>query len=227
MLLKSVVEKMGKLLVTADASMAAWCGNQGMAVAVIDVIDMSTTLEGVLEAGAVGIFGASPANFQAPVKLNPFNIGKKAGNLANKLNTGIVIITEPRVGADEERQRRIEPVVLGIEEVKGKIIKVLPNLGKETVKLADFSGKVVVAVTDSGGVCFDAAVSAGAPEVFTITVARTIKSNTKEVLEKGLLRIKKAIDRYGQVAIVAASGRSIEDVEGAFYFYRLALERYR
>ena len=198
-----------------------------MTVAVVDVIDMSTTLEGVLEEGALAVFGASPANFRAPVFLDPFGIGKKAGYLAKQLNSGVVIIAEPRVGEEEERQKRIEPVVAGIEAAGGNILAVVPNLGKETVKLSDFSGKVVVAVTDSGGVCFDAAVTAGAPEVFTITVARTMKSNTKEVLEKGLLRIKNALDRYDQVAIVAASGRSIEDVEGAFYFYRQALDRYR
>ncbi|GAV25634.1 hypothetical protein ciss_15670 [Carboxydothermus islandicus] len=218
---------MAKLLVTSDASMAAWCGQAGMAVAVVDVIDMSTTLEGVLEEGAVAVFGASPANFRAPVPLNPYGIGEKAGIQAVKANTGIIIIAEPRVGDEIERQRRIQPVVDGINAAGGRVINVVPNIGKETVKLTDFKGKVVVAVTDSGGVAFDAAVTAGAPEVFTVTVARTVKSNTKEVVEKGLARVKNALERHGRVALVAASGRSIEDVEGAFYYYRLALERYR
>ncbi|GAV22341.1 hypothetical protein [Carboxydothermus pertinax] len=218
---------MGKLLVTSDASMAAWCSQRGMAVAVVDVIDMSTTLEGVLEEGAVAVFGASPANYRAPVTLDPFGIGKRAGELAEEINSSIIIIAEPRVGDERERQRRIQPVVDGINAAGGRVVKVVPNIGKETVKLADFHGKVAVAVTDSGGVVFDAAVTAGAPAVFPVTVARTIKSNTKEVVEKGLARIKEALDRYGQVALVAASGRSIEDIEGAFYYYRLALERYR
>ncbi|MFW6269460.1 MAG: hypothetical protein ACOC4G_05200, partial [Bacillota bacterium] len=85
------------LNIGSNASGAAAAGREKRVVMIVDIIDMSTTAEAVKEAGAVEIYGASPALHQAPVQLNPEKIGYIAGKKAVKLRTGIIAVAEPRI----------------------------------------------------------------------------------------------------------------------------------
>ncbi|MGI6552813.1 MAG: hypothetical protein ACOX37_07210 [Bacillota bacterium] len=46
---------------------------------IVDIIDMSTTLEAALEAGARKVYGASPDGVIVPVDVKPEVIGLEAG----------------------------------------------------------------------------------------------------------------------------------------------------
>jgi hypothetical protein len=48
-------------------------------VVIVDIIDMSTTLEAALEAGARKVYGASPDGVIVPVDVKPEVIGLEAG----------------------------------------------------------------------------------------------------------------------------------------------------
>ncbi|MCD5405117.1 MAG: DUF3866 family protein [Desulfotomaculum sp.] len=61
-----------------DASGAALAAKNDQIV-VIYVIDMSTTCEAALDAGALSIYGAAPDNVSCPVFINPERIGWLAG----------------------------------------------------------------------------------------------------------------------------------------------------
>lgn len=210
---------------TLNASGAVEGAKNGNVVMIVDIIDMSTTLESALDAGAVAVFGASPDFNLAPVKVAPERVGFLAGNKAREKKTDIILITEPRVGSDEERKNRAQQVVKGIEKSGAKISAILPNLGAETVKLADFNGKVVVAVTHSGGVSFDAALNEGAPAVITGTICRTLK---KRGLEPAKVSAERAIDLAKEyntgITIVAASGNSLEDILAAEHIMKTIIE---
>ncbi|KKM11783.1 hypothetical protein SY88_07105 [Clostridiales bacterium PH28_bin88] len=187
----------------------------GQIVVIVDVIDMSTTLEGAMDAGAVAVLGASPQGVKAPVPLNPESVGWLAGRLAQEKGAGIVVVTEPRVGPEEKRLEAAGPVLRGVRTVGGRVIGVVPNLGKETAHLVDFAGKVVVAVTSAGGTAFDAALQAGG-EVVTGTVARTLGLKGPEPAKRAARRaVTLARDRGKGIAVVAASANAWEDVLGA------------
>ncbi|HBT20466.1 MAG TPA: hypothetical protein DEA47_03755 [Peptococcaceae bacterium] len=212
------------VIMTSNASGAYNAAKEGFIVAVVDVIDMSTSAEAVLEMGAVEIYGASPAGFKVPVPINPEGVGFAAGKTALEKETGIIIISEPRVGTDEERKRRCEPVIQGIKKAGAEILGIVPNLGAEITKLADFKGMVVVAVTDSGGTAFDAAFNAGA-RVLTATVARVPGKKGKETAAAGVKRICEEAKRHRKnIAVVAASSNALEDLLAAQYIYNLILE---
>ena len=118
---------------------------------VVDVIDMSTTLESALDAGALRVFGASPDFTRAPVKVDPERIGRIAARAALADGVGVIVVSEPRAGGDEERLQRCQKLMEGLNS-EGVIIEaVVPNLGAETPKLTRFENRVVVAVTDTGG----------------------------------------------------------------------------
>ncbi len=208
----------GQILVTADASGAVDGAKRGHVVVVVDVISMSTTLEAVLEVGALAVFGASPDRSRAPVNLDPGYIGRLVGNKAQALGCEIVLVGEPRIGTEAERLANMTRVVGGINETGAAISQVLPNLGAETAKMADFQGKLVLAVTDTGGVAYDAALVAGAPAVTIATIARTLHSKGVTPARRGAQRAKSLAESLGTgITVVAASSNSLEDVLAAEY----------
>ena len=208
----------------ADASGSARAAGLGQVVVIVDVIDMSTTLEAMLDEGALAVFGAAPDAARAPVPLDPAGVGLKAGRLACASNTGVVLVAEPRVGSDTERLSGIQKVLGGIRESGAAVEAVLPNLGAETVKLAEIKGRVVIAATSSGGVAFDAAVAAGSPSVITGTIARTAKKRGIFPAAAAADRaLKAALEFKTDIAIIASSSNSLEDVLAAGYIYNLLL----
>jgi phosphosulfolactate phosphohydrolase-like enzyme len=210
---------------STDASGAALGGSQGHVVVVVDIIDMSTTLEAALDAGAVAVFGASPDGAAPPVQVDPEAVGRLAGNLAVREKTDVVVVAEPRVGDDELRAGRNTRVVKGIKDAGAGVGLIVPNLGAETVRLVDFGGRVVVAATGTGGVAYDAALAAGAAAVTTATVARTMVKKGFAPARAGAARALELARATGAgITVVAASGNSLEDVLAAEYIARLILE---
>ncbi len=216
---------MGKVFLTVNASGAAEAAKRGDVVIIVDIIDMSTTLEAVLDAGAFRVFGASPAGCRAPVVLNPEEIGRIAGLLAVRENKKLVIISEPRVGTTDERKIRSAPVIKGVEVSGAHIEAVYPNAGSEITKLADFKDKIVIAVTDTGGVAFDAAFTAGAPVILTGTIARTMSKKGFAPARAAARRAIQAAKAIGTgITIVAASVNSLEDILAAECIMKLIVE---
>lgn len=211
-------------MMTANASGAVIAALKGNAVAIVDVIDMSTTLETALEAGAFRVFGACPDGIKVPVPVSPETIGRAAGRSAVERQCDVVIISEPRSGSDDLRRERCASVIKGIEGAGARVRAIVPNIGAETANLVDFKETVVVAVTNSGGVAFDAAFQAGA-EVFTVTVARTLKMKGGQPAAKGIERLCSfALKNQKDITVVAASGNAMEDVLGAQYITRRIIE---
>jgi hypothetical protein len=202
-----------------DASGAVSAALKGNIVVIVDVINMSTTLEAAWEAGALGVFGASPDKTLAPVFVNPMLVGYYAGCYAKSNKTEIILITEPRVGTDEERIQHASLAIKGIKKAGVGAVTVLPNLGAETVKLCDFANKVVIAVTDSGGVAYDAAFNAGGI-VLTATVARTLGKKGLEPVHMGVKRaLTIARLKNTGISFVAASSNSLEDILAASFMF--------
>ena len=54
------MERSKPIIVTSDASGAQAAAREGFLVMIVDVIDMSTTLESALEAGAVAVWVPAP-----------------------------------------------------------------------------------------------------------------------------------------------------------------------
>lgn len=213
------------VMLTANASGAVQAARIGHVVVIVDVIDMSTSLEAALDAGAVAVFGASPDRSAAPVALDPAAIGRMAGARAKAAQTGVVLVTEPRVGTDEQRAANASRLLAGVHETGAVVEAILPNLGAETAKLHDLSGKVVVAATNTGGVAFDAAVTAGAPAVLTGTVARTMQHKGTAPARAAAARAVAAARRHAVgISIVAASGNSLEDILAAEFIMKMILE---
>lgn len=208
-------------LIISDASGAQQAARDGMLVMIVDVIDMSTTLESALDAGAYAVLGCSPDFTRAPVRTSPERIGQAACRLARESAGGIIIVAEPRVGPDEERIAHCQKVIRQIEKEKGLIEAVIPNLGAETPKIMEMKNKVIVAVTDTGGVAYDAAY-VESDRVITGTIARTLSQKGLEPALSAVSRIKANIKETDKgIAIVAASKNSIEDVLAAQFIYNL------
>ena len=211
-----------------NASGAAEAARNGDVVVIVDVIDMSTTLEAALDAGALAVFGAAPDAAAPPVAVNPKGVGLLAGLLAKEKGVEVVLIAEPRVGTDEQRLSGITRVCSGLAQAGAKVGAVLPNVGAETVKLCDFRDKVVIAATSTGGVAYDAAVQAGAAVVLTGTVARTmIKKGSAPARAAASRAIKYANSLNAGITVVAASGNSLEDILAAEYITKTILEEYQ
>ncbi|MEG6616296.1 hypothetical protein V6C27_07640 [Peptococcaceae bacterium 1198_IL3148] len=209
------------VMLTVNASGAAAAAKNGQVVVVVDLIDMSTTCEAALDAGALAIFGAAPDNARCPVATNPEQIGIIAGNKAVAEQTDIVVIAEPRVGSDAERLSSVSQLIKGIEKSGSRVGAVLPNIGSETAKLTDLRGRIVVAATGTGGVAFDAAVTAGAPAVLTATVARTMQKKGVAPANAGVERaVATARQLKTGIAVVAASANSLEDILAAEYIIK-------
>ena len=210
--------------VTANASGAVRAAKNGDAVAIVDVIDMSTTLETALEFGALKVFGACPDGLKVPVYVCPEKIGAAAGKFALSRGCRIIIVSEPRSGDNRLREARCSSVKKAVINTGAEISAIVPNIGAETANLVDFENSVVIAVTNSGGVAFDAAFQAGA-EVFTITVARTLRMKAGEPAQNGIERIcSYALKHNKNISVVAASGNAIEDILAAQYIAQRIIE---
>lgn len=210
-------------MMTTDASGAVSAAKQGLAVMIVDVIDMSTTLESALDAGAVKVFGASPDFTRAPVKVDPERIGRIAARTALAEGVGIIVVSEPRTGGDEERLQRCQKLMEGLNS-EGVIIEaIVPNLGAETPLLTDFENRVVVAVTDTGGVAFDAAYQI-TDKVVTGTIARTLRQKGTAPATTAALRALTLMEHAPGIAVVAASRNSQEDILAARYILELIKE---
>ena len=213
------------LEVTFNASGAAEAGARGRVVCVVDVVDSSTSAEAALAAGAVAVLGAAPADADPPVTVRPDAVGMRAVALAGEHDTSVLVVAEPRVGSQEERQQRAAAVLNGIQ---GAAIdwELVPNQGAELPALVSCQGKVVVIVSATGGAAFDAAVAAGAPAVCFATTARVEGMTGREVIEAGVTR---ALDLCAQesahLTIVAASANSLDDVLAAQELGRRVIER--
>lgn len=204
------------LHVSYNASGAAVAARRGDVVVIVDVIDMSTTAEAVLEAGALAVFGAAPTGVHPPVAVDPEGLGYQAGLQAVKHDTEVIAIAEPRNGSEGERRARIESALTGINRAGASLAYILPNIGGEVSRLADFHGRVVLIVSDTGGVAFDAAWTHGAAEVLTGTVARTWAKKGITPLEVAARRAMEAATRHrAGITFVAASANSYEDIISA------------
>ena len=212
------------LNLTFNASGAAEGARRGDVVVVVDVIDMSTSAEAALEAGALAVFGAAPTGCKTPVNLNPDRMGYLAGKKALKHKTPLIVVTEPRYGDDEERKKRAELALAGVVRSGAEANLIIANIGSEITKLADFKEKVVLFVTDTGGVAFDAAYNNGAPAVLTATVARTPLKKGSEPARIGVLRAIETANKLNSgITIVAASSNSLEDVLAGEYLMKMAI----
>ncbi|KJS82737.1 MAG: hypothetical protein JM58_14240 [Peptococcaceae bacterium BICA1-8] len=211
-----------EVITTFNASGALRAASQDFVVVIVDVIDMSTSIEAALEKGAIFVLGASPDISKVPVYVNPYKIGLAAGSKAKDLGSKVIIITEPRWGEKWERENNCQKLISGINDGGGQVEEILPNIGAEVGKMLDFKDKVVVCVSDTGGVAFDAAWQMK-KDILTGTIARTMTTKGKET---ALLAAKRAINlaKDRNIAIVAASANSLEDVLGASFIAQTIIE---
>ncbi len=202
-----------------NSSGAAQAASLGNVIVIVDVIDMSTTAEAAMEAGAIRVMGASPADISVPVKVNPEKIGYIAGRQSLKAREGVIVAAEPRLMTDnchKLRLNRIKQVEKGIKKAGADLFKIIPNLGKEVADLADFNKRVVVIVSPAGGAAYDAAYNAGARQVITGTVARTRNIYGEKPMTIAAKRaIYFAQKHKTGITIVAASSNSMEDILAA------------
>ncbi|GAB6098991.1 hypothetical protein JCM16358_08700 [Halanaerocella petrolearia] len=218
-------EYIATLNITSNASGAAAAARQGDVVVIVDTIDMSTSAEAALDGGALDIFAASPDYTLAPVQVNPEKIGYFAGKTALKHSSDLVIVTEPRLEDEETRKKNIQQALVGVKRAGIEVEEVLPNIGTEITKLTDFTDKVVLLITKSGGVAFDAAYNYGAPAVTTGTVVRTLaKKGIKPAQDSASRAIKLARKYKTGITLVAASSNSYEDLLAAEQIAKLIID---
>ena len=214
--------------VTTDASGAREAAQRGQLVVVVDVIDMSTTAEAAYQGGALAVYGASPDETASPVPRDPGWMAGYAAKEAKERSAELIVAAEPRTGS-EAVQRQVAGKVFAALAKEGIEPTVVGNLGAEVTRLVDFKGKVVLIVSATGGVAFEAAALAhpqGPRGVLTATIARAGKLRGSQAARAG---IQRAISQAGErgICIAAASGQSLEDVLAAQYLYELLLERVR
>lgn len=218
---KAIIDK--GVIVASNASGAAYFASLGYLVIIVDVIDMSTSLEVALENGANKVFGASPDYTKAPVKVNPEKIGYIAGERALEINKGVIIISEPRYGKYNDRKDRCKKVLTGIKNSGASVIDIIPNIGAEVSKITNFENNVVICVSDTGGVAFDAAF-VHSKDVTIGTIARTSHfRGTQPALNAANRAINLAKKR--PIAVIAASSNSLEDLLAANYIYQLIINQ--
>lgn len=210
-----------------DASGAYFAGKTGDVVIIVDVIDMSTTIECAIEAGSLAVFGAAPDHVNPPVPVNPKMVGFKVGTESVLKGRPILLLSEPRWGTERDLRNNANKVITGIVKAGGMIEGVIPNLGLSTVKLHDFKNKLVIAVTETGGTAFDAAFNSGGV-VLTGTIARTMKyKGTFPALKAVNRAIKTAVYLNRNISVIAASANSLEDVLAAQYIFQNIIEHLR
>lgn len=216
------LQKTKEVITTFNASGALRAAKLDFVVVIVDVIDMSTSAEAAIEKGAISVLGASPDISKVPVYVNPYKIGLAAGSRAKGLGSKVIIITEPRWGEEWERAKNCRKLISGIHDGGGEVGGIIPNIGAEVGKMLDFTDKVVVCVSDTGGVAFDAAWQVQ-KDILTGTIARTMTTKGKET---AFLAAKRAINlaKGRNIAIVAASANSLEDVLGAGFIAQTIIE---
>jgi hypothetical protein len=205
-----------KLEITFNATGAAEAGARGRVVAIVDVVDSSTSAEAAMGAGAAAVLGASPAGALVPARLDPGAIGRRAAGIAGKLGTDVVVVAEPRVGPEDQRRARSLPVLQALTTA-GVRYELAPNQGAELVDLVNVDRRVVVLVSSTGGSAFDAAMAAGAPAACFVTTARVAGRTGWDLVGVGARRGIALADEHGaDLAVVAASANSADDCLAAF-----------
>lgn len=215
------MKKTREVIVGYNATGAVRAAREGYVVLIVDVIDMSTSLEAALEGGAAFVVGASPDKTRAPVKVNPFKMGLIAGQKALEAKGEVIIITEPRWGDQSLRYNNCGQVLEGIKEAGSTVLEVVPNLGAEVSKIIDFKEKVVVCVSDTGGVAYDAAYQIH-NKIVTGTIARTPKMRGNQPALKAVQRVMD-LAQGENIAVIAASSNSLEDVLAASYLCQMII----
>ncbi len=213
-----------RVLLATDASGGVAAAREGFGVVIVDVIDMSTTLESAMDSGAWMVFGASPDFTRAPVVVDPERIGRLAARAAMEAGVGVVVVGEPRTGDTVERFRRCQKLMTGLNSQGIYVDEIIPNLGAETHKLTTFEKQVVIAVTDTGGVAFDAAFQV-TQHVVTGTVARSRNKKGIAPTMAAVDRAMKLLEILPGVAVVAASSNSQEDLLAAKFIVEKIQER--
>ncbi|GAB6139166.1 hypothetical protein [Halanaerobaculum tunisiense] len=213
---QKITSNVSTLNITSNASGAARAAREGDVVVIVDIIDMSTSAEAALDAGAQDIFAASPDHTQVPVKVNPEKIGYFAGKTALKNNSQLVVITEPRLGDRDQRYNNIQQSLAGVKRAGVEVADIIPNIGTEVTELVDLTDKVVLLITAAGGVAFDAAYNYGAPAVTTGTIVRTLFKKGITPAQDAAARAIKLANKYRTgITLVAASSNSCEDLLAA------------
>jgi hypothetical protein len=209
-----------RLEVTFNASGASEAGARGRVVAVVDVVDSSTSAEAALAGNAAAVLGASPAGVSAPVRLDPGAVGRRAAGIAGKLGTDVVVVAEPRVGTEERRRAAALPVLQALTTA-GVKYELAPNQGAELLDLVNVDRRVVVLVSATGGTAFDAGLAGGAPAACFVTTARVTGRTGWDLVGSGARRAIAMADEHARdLAIVAASANSADDVLAAFEISR-------
>lgn len=217
---------MKTLSLTYNASGAVEGARRGDVVVIVDIIDMSTSAEVAIENGAIAVFGAAPSGCKAPVNLNPDRIGYIAGKNALKYKVPLIVVAEPRYGMEDERKKRAEIALMGVARSGEIDYQIIPNIGTEIGKLADFRDKVVLIVSDTGGVSFDAAYNNGAAVVLTATVTRTPGKKGIAPAMAGIERAIEAANKFNcGITVTAASANSLEDILAAQYLTQLIVHQ--
>lgn len=215
-------DKSSVLTVAYNLSGALEAVKLGRFIVLVDVIDMSTTMEGILEAGAVSLWGAAPVGRGLPYA-DPLRIGQAAAQEAQEKGAEIVVIAEPRVGSQAERQTRAGAVLAGLKKEGIEPLAIWPNLGAETAKFADWRDKIAIVVSDAGGTIYDAVWQMGG-RISTATVARTMQKKGSEVVKSGVERAL-AMAEGTPLTLVAASSNALEDVLAVQYLAQYILAR--
>lgn len=200
----------------ANATGASEAAARGRTVMIVDVIDMSTTAEAVLESGALAIYGAAPAHTNVPVAINPRAIAEHVAREAKQNSCKVCIFAEPRLGNDSERKARAAEFCAVLMENSCEIVGIFQNMGAEAGKILQVKGNIAVILSDTGGVAFDAAwqICKGDKKVLTGTVARTMQKRGFAPLQEAARRAIDAslADGSTGIALVAASANSLEDI---------------
>jgi hypothetical protein len=208
-----------------NASGAAEAGRRGRVVCVVDVVDSSTSAEAAIANGALAVLGAAPADVDPPVEVRPDAVGLRAVGLAADAGASAVVVAEPRVGSQEERMARAQPVLQALEG-GGIEWGLVSNQGAELPGLAKLPGAVVVIVSTTGGTAFDAALAAGAPAACFATTARVEGRTGRQVAEDGISRaLALCAEHRTDLSLVAASANSLDDVLAVQELARRVIER--
>ncbi len=203
-----------------NASGAAEAGKRGRVVAIVDVVDSSTSAEAAMAHGAAAVLGAAPAGADAPVPVDPGAVGRKAAAIAAPEGSSVVVVSEPRVAIENERRQRALPVLQALRTASVEY-ELVANQGAELPGLVDVRGRVVVVVSSTGGTAFDAAHAAGASAACFITTARVEGRTGWEVADLGVRRMLDLAEEHrADVSIIAASANSADDCLAAFEFAR-------
>jgi hypothetical protein len=203
-----------------NASGAADAGARGRVVVIVDVVDTSTSAEVAVAGGAAVVLGASAAGVDPPAHLDPGAVGRRAAAIAKERNTDVLVVSEPRVGTDDERRRRAVSVLQALRTASVDY-ELVPNQGAELAHLVDMRGRPVVIVSTTGGTAFDAAMAAGAPAGTFATTARIEGRTGWDVIGIGARRaIALAGEHRADLSVVAATANSSDDCLAAFEIAR-------